>query len=301
MTPTALNDHGDIVGTMALTQPGGNDLPFLYRGGTIYDLTSLSKTLIGAMPVDINRFGQIVLNASDGVHLATPLTPVVYPARITYVVNAASWLPGPVAPGQFVTLGGSGLGPATGVTGAQKGLGGSHVFFDGVEAYVAYASDSQINAIAPYGITTRTTIIVQYDGKTSDSFLVQVIESSPGLFTTQYGGGPAVAVNNGGDFNSTANPVARGEVVSLWGTGQGAVSPAGQDGETISGWKTLKLSPKVSIGGVDAQLQFIGLTYTGIIQVNAWVPGNAPAGDNVEVILTIGNSSSRKGVTISVK
>ena len=130
---------------------------------------------------------------------------------------------------------------------------------------------------------------------------MQVIESSPGLFTTQYGGGPAVAMNNGVSFNSAANPIARGGVVSFWGTGQGAVSPPGQDGEAISGWKSLSLNPKVSIGGVDAQLQFIGLTYTGIIQVNAFVPGNAPTGDNVEVILTIGNASSRKGVTISVK
>jgi uncharacterized protein (TIGR03437 family) len=37
-----------------------------------------------------------------------------------------------------------------------------------------------------------------------------------------------------------------------------------------------------------------------VIQVNAVIPATVPAGDN-ELILTIGNSVSRKGVTIPVK
>jgi uncharacterized protein (TIGR03437 family) len=94
--------------------------------------------------------------------------------------------------------------------------------------------------------------------------------------------------------------VARGGVISFWGTGQGAVTPAGQDGEVVSGYKNLVLTPKVTIGGVNAQVQFAGLTYTGVIQVNAFVPDTVPAGQ-AEVVLTIGNTASRKGVTIWVK
>jgi uncharacterized protein (TIGR03437 family) len=37
-----------------------------------------------------------------------------------------------------------------------------------------------------------------------------------------------------------------------------------------------------------------------VIQVNAFVPDNAPTGQ-VEVVLTIGSANSRKGVTIWVK
>jgi uncharacterized protein (TIGR03437 family) len=220
--------------------------------------------------------------------------------QVTAVVNAASWLSGPVAGGEFVTLAGSGLGPAAGASGMQKGLGGSRVFFNGIEAFLTYASDGQVNAIVPYAVGARADVTVQYNGKTSDVFPLTVADSSPGIFTSQYGAGPAVAVNDGISFNSAANPVARNGMISFWATGQGAVSPAGQDGESITGWKDLTLSRKVTVGGVDAQVQFIGLIYTGEIQVNAIVPANAPTGD-AEVVLTIGNAASRKGVTISVK
>ena len=36
------------------------------------------------------------------------------------------------------------------------------------------------------------------------------------------------------------------------------------------------LNSEVTIGGVDAQVTFIGLLYTGVIQVNAVIPADAP-------------------------
>ena len=47
--------------------------------------------------------------------------------------------------------------------------------------------------------------------------------------------------------------MARGGAIAFWATGQGPVTPGGQDGEAISGWKALMLPSKVTIGGVDAQ------------------------------------------------
>jgi probable HAF family extracellular repeat protein len=71
MTPAAVNDNGDVVGTMVTT--GGTAIPFLYTGGTVYDLTTASALLIGASPTGINNTGQIVFNASNSVYLATPM------------------------------------------------------------------------------------------------------------------------------------------------------------------------------------------------------------------------------------
>ena len=221
--------------------------------------------------------------------------------QVTAVVNAASSQAGPVAGGQFVSLYGSGLGPTPYATGWQKGLGGTKVFFNGIEAWMTLASDGQINAVVPYGVTGKADVTVQFNGKTSDPFPLAVTASGPGIFTWETGPGPAVIVANGGaSVNPKTNPVARGGVIAFWATGQGPVSPDGQDGEAISGSKKLMLTYKVTIGGVDAQVTFIGLLYTGVIQVNAVIPANAPAGDD-ELILTIGNSVSRKGVTIPVK
>jgi uncharacterized protein (TIGR03437 family) len=79
------------------------------------------------------------------------------------------------------------------------------------------------------------------------------------------------------------------------------VDPAGQDGETIVGYKNVRLPVKVTIGGVDVPL--IGgaaLIYTGEIQVSASVPNNVPTG-NVPLVLTIGTSTSRSDVTVAVK
>ena len=263
------------------------------------------RSTSGVVPTGA-RLAQVTINfhnvAGDNTYAyVDSLSFALSVMQVTAVVNAASSQSGAVAGGQFVSLYGSGLGPTPYATGWQKGLGGSKVFFNGIEAWMTLASDGQINVVVPYGVTGKADVTVQFNAKTSDPFPLAVTDSSPGIFTWDTGPGPAVIVANGGaSVNPRTNPIARGSVVAFWATGQGAVSPGGQDGEAISGSKSLMLPYKVTIGGVDAPVQFIGLLYTGVIQINATVPASAPAGD-VELILTIGNTSSRKGVTVTVQ
>ena len=222
--------------------------------------------------------------------------------QVTGVTNAASAQAGPVAPGEFVSIYGTSLGPATYqvAQGSQKGLGGTRVTFNGIEAFLTFTSSGQVNALVPYGVTGKADVVVQFNGKSSDAFPLGVTESSPGIFTRAYGSGQAWAVNNDGSFNTSATPVTRGGWIEFWATGQGAVTPTGQDGEPISGYKNLVLPVKVSVGGVDTQVLGAVLIYTGEIQVNAMVPSNAPTGD-APLVVTIGTAGSRKDVTISVK
>jgi hypothetical protein len=56
------------------------------------------------------------------------------------VFNAATLQTGGIAPNEFITLKGTGLGPATGVTGLTTQLGGSSVSIGGTAAYLTYAS-----------------------------------------------------------------------------------------------------------------------------------------------------------------
>ena len=109
--------------------------------------------------------------------------------QVTAVVNAASSQAGPVAGGQFVTLYGSGLGPTAYATGWQKGLGGTKVFFNGIEAWMTLTSDGQINVVVPYGVTGKADVTVQFNGKTSDPFPLAVTDSAPGIFTWDTGPG----------------------------------------------------------------------------------------------------------------
>jgi uncharacterized protein (TIGR03437 family) len=222
--------------------------------------------------------------------------------QITGVTNAASSQSGAVAPGEFVSIYGNSLGPATYqvAVGSQKGLGGTRVTFNGIEAFLTFTSATQVNALVPYGVTGKADVAVSYNGNTSDAFPLSVTDASPGIFTRAYGGGQAWAVNNDGTFNTSANPVVRGGWISFWATGQGQVTPAGVDGELISGYKNIVLPVKVTIGGQDAQILGDVLIYTGEIQVNAMIPTGSPTGE-VPLVLAIGTATGRKDVTIAVK
>lgn len=86
LTPMALNNQGDIVGTMV--QSGGSTVPFLYTGGKIYDLSWISSVLIGGSPSGINQAGQIVFNSNNStVYIASPT--VQLPSSVTITITSA--------------------------------------------------------------------------------------------------------------------------------------------------------------------------------------------------------------------
>jgi uncharacterized protein (TIGR03437 family) len=222
--------------------------------------------------------------------------------QITGVTNAASSIVGGVAPGEFVSIYGSSLGPAkyAAAIGSQKGLAHAKVTFNGIEAFLTLASNTQINALVPYGVGNKADMVVSYNGLTSDVFPLPVTDAAPGIFTQGYGPGQIWAVNTDGTFNAANNPVVRGGYVSVWATGQGLVSPAGVDGELIAIVKNILLPVKATVGGIDAQVVAV-LIYTGEIQANVVIPSGAPTGSAVPLVLTIGTASSRKDATIAIK
>ncbi len=98
---------------------------------------------------------------------------------ITCIENGASFYPGEVAPGEIVTLFGSGLGPETpallelGSSGlVSSKLAGVRVLFDGVPGPLVYVQFNQINVVAPYSIAGKSTVEIQLerDGVLSDPF-----------------------------------------------------------------------------------------------------------------------------------
>ncbi len=89
------------------------------------------------------------------------------------VVNAATFRGGAVAPGEIVTIFGTGLGPAA-LAPAQyvdgrlpTSVGETRVLFDGTPAPMIYASAGQVSAIVPYSASGSTRVQVEYQG-TSD-------------------------------------------------------------------------------------------------------------------------------------
>jgi len=223
------------------------------------------------------------------------------------VLNAASGIAGALAPGGFVTIYGEGLGPAQPVASKsmERALGYTRVFFNGIEAFLTYASAGQVNALVPYGIFVNgeAGLQVEYQMMKSNSILLPVAQAAPGIFTQQYGAGQAWLVNEDRTFNSDKNPAERGSYIAFWATGQGLVDPAGKDGEVLvaPNFPRPRLPVKVTIGGLDAEVVFAGLVYTGVLQVNARVPEATAPGSAAELLLTVGDFSSRNGVTLAVR
>lgn len=234
------------------------------------------------------------------------------------VVNAASFLPGPVAPGEIISIFGAGLGPEAPVLGRLEGgsrvateLEGTRVLFDGIAAPLLSAWTGQVNAIVPYAVAGRqqTRLQVEYQGRRTAEAVLPVAGSAPAIFTLKLtGSGQGAILNQDSTVNGPDNPAARGSIIQIFATGGGQTNPAGVDGRvTLAEFgpppvQTLPVT--VTIGGLRAAVHYAGAApqlVAGAMQVNAQIPGEAPAGSAVPVVITVGENSSSSAVTVAIR
>lgn len=296
-------------------------------GGSWLSVSPVSVATPSTIAVSVNPAGltpasyqgSLNISASDAsvAPLVVPVMLIVTkPApEIGSITNAASFAPGPVAPGEFVTIFGTSLGPSTPANllltpsgTVDTILAGTQVFFDNIAAPVIYTSGTQVSVIVPYEIArdTSATLKVEYQGIASLSQTVRVIDSSPGIFVANSSGQGAV-LNQNGSPNSAQNPAAVGSVVSIFATGEGQTQPAGTDG--VINALTLPLpKPALSvsalINGQTAEVLYAGAApgeVAGMLQVNVRIPANVPSGASVPVTITVGDATSQAGVTVAVK
>jgi uncharacterized protein (TIGR03437 family) len=228
-------------------------------------------------------------------------------------VNAASLLGGAVAPGELVSIFGTGLGPLWPTSfKVSDGKIADHlatvqVLFDGRPAAITAISANQINVFVPFGVAGQasTQVIVKVDGVTSAAVTVPVAESGFGLFTANASGsGQAAALNQDYSYNNAKTPAAAGSIVSFYGTGVGAMAPVPADGSiTAAPLPSLELPVTVTIGGVEAEVLYAGAAPSlpaGIVQINARVPDGVAAGD-APVVVSVGDVRTAPGVTVAVR
>jgi uncharacterized protein (TIGR03437 family) len=263
----------------------------------------------------IDTAGNLYLADSNNqiIRLLNPL-----PFSVGAVTNAASSVQGSVAPGEILTLFGTGIGPATltSFTVANASIGnignqiaGVQVLFDGAPAPLIYVSSNLIAAIAPYYLANFTVanITVSYQGNTTVVTTVPVVSAAPGIFTADStGSGQAAAVNSDGSLNSAAKPAKTGSFISLYITGDGQTNPAGVDGKLANAapYPATVGTVKVTVGGLPAVVNYAGATPTsvaGLTQVNAQIPVGTPVGAAVPVTVQVNGVSAQSGVTISVQ
>ncbi len=159
----------------------------------------------------------------------------------------------------------------------------------------------------PYSVAGKATtqMVVRYNGVASPPVTIPVLAAAPGLFTNDASGkGQVAALNQDFSRNSKDNPVARGSIIVLYGTGEGQTDPTGADGRINNAvFPKPALPVKVSIGGIEAPVAYFGAApglVSGLFQANVTVPQGVTPGD-VQVVVTVGGAASPAGTTIAVR
>ena len=234
------------------------------------------------------------------------------------IVNVASYMApglpaGSLPQGGMIAIFGSKLGPANGVQAPSYPLGttlsGVSVTVTQqsitVNAYPVYVGAGQINAIMPSNAPLgRVSVLVTYNGATSNPSPANVVSSSFGIITVNGAGFGPGSIQN---FVTTGVPPTNspqltatpGQAEILWGVGLGPV-PVAQD-NNVPTQVSLPVQVEVFVGGQAASVFYSGRSgYAGVDQVNFFVPAAAPAGCYVPVVVRVGGSVVSNTVTVAI-
>ena len=231
---------------------------------------------------------------------------------IAEVANAEGESP-VIAPNTWVEIKGANLAPsgdsriwkASDFAGNQMptSLDNVSVTVNGLSAYVYYISPTQINILtAPNAISGPVQIVVTNNGVVSGSFMAQAQALSPSFFV--FNGGPYVAAEHVDGsligpatlYPGATTPAAPGETVVLYANGFGL--------NNVSAGSTTQLGslspmPVVTIGGVNATVQFAGLVAPGEYQFNVVVPKGFGNGDQ-PIVASFSGAMTQAGTLITV-
>ena len=274
---------------------------------------SRSSTPDGSVPVNTpisatyDLFGNLV--AADGTNRVLFYVPLIS------VSNAANYLSRAVAAGSIVSIFPS---PTTSnnVLGTQTTnftslaspiplptvLGDTQVLVNLQPAPLFYASPTQINLPLPTNLPSSGTVdirvVSQSTGRIYGDADLTLTPVSPGLFTLNATGfGQLAALNEDNTVNGPGNPLTRGHVIQIFGTGQGAVTSGPADGMLDVGLAPTLVRPQIQISTIsvpDANILYTGLApgLIGVWQIDVLVPTTVTAGGSVPVTISLSSVPS---------
>jgi uncharacterized protein (TIGR03437 family) len=193
------------------------------------------------------------------------------------------------APGMILSIYGAALGAfvqSTATIPLPQYLAGFEATINGVVAPLYYVSPSQVNVQIPYETNPGPATLIVGNPYTNVTYNFTVSAAAPGIFTFQ---------------NGSINPfpsAAAGQTVTLYVTGEGQVTPSLATGSTPSpktqtgGLPKPRLPVSVTVGGVAATIQFIGIPsgLVGVTQINYIVPSGVSGVQ--PVVVTVGGVAS---------
>jgi len=237
-------------------------------------------------------------------------------SRASTSVDAASFARA-AAPGQILAAFGSGFAAGTNINEPAGGtplptqLANVSVRVNGILAPLFFVGvnneNFQINYQLPYETPPGVAFVETLrDGVAIASEFLTVSPAAPGVFAIAANGqGQAVALNQDFSFNSNLRPESRGRFVIVFANGQGGqfINPETQQPLTLASGVVAPPSgplyatttnPAVTIGGATATVGFSGLApgFVGLWQLNVLIPGNAPTGNAVPLVIAFGGRMS---------
>jgi uncharacterized protein (TIGR03437 family) len=229
------------------------------------------------------------------------------------IVDAANFQLGPVAPGQIVSIFGSGISPEELSIAAldedgliPEDLSGVMVLADGYIMRLMAAGRGQINAVIPANVKGRyADIVVINKGKSSAAFPVELKKVVPRVFSAfGNGSGQAAAVNPQGVLNGGASPASVGGYLSLWVTGIADASAPGFDpAATATEAVPLSFPIQVFVGGVEQDVDYAGTApgmLEAVTQINIQIVPGTPSGPQ-PVLIVVGAEESPETTTVVVE
>jgi uncharacterized protein (TIGR03437 family) len=215
------------------------------------------------------------------------------------IVNAATQLPGALAPNTIATVYGTNLSWDEYAINTADLAGGSlpqiahgvTVFVGGLATGIFYVSPTQINFLIPYELIPGTTkIYVERNGVKGPDAMVQLNNTSPGLF--EWNGNLAVAQHLDGKVVSPDLPASAGEIIVLYAAGLGHTAPSTQSGRLAqqAAQITSRASFQILLDGnpVAAEnILYAGLTpgFAGLYQINLRLPDSISPNPVIQILV----------------
>lgn len=247
-----------------------------------------------------------------GAEKPVPRVAPVYDAAS--IVNAADNQSGALAPNTLGTIYGANLAYSTaaitsgnilnGVLPIVLGASETEVFVDHYPADLYYVSPTQINFLVPPDLTPQSAVVqVTIDGLAGPAISVTLARAAPGLFQLDLQN--AVATEPDGSVLTPASPAKPGDIVLLYATGLGEVTPPAIYGQLPTAAAPLVAGANLSIllDGVAVDpgaIDYAGVApgFAGLYQINLTLP--ASTGSNPEIRLQLDGASSIPGVHLPV-
>jgi uncharacterized protein (TIGR03437 family) len=189
-------------------------------------------------------------------------------SRLDSVVNYASRVAAPLAPGETISAIGAGFGSD------------AQLLLDGVPLSLLASTSTNLVAAMPSNSRTSGGFALQVSsgGSISNTVFVPAAPASPGIFSVDGSGyGQGYILNSDGTLNSPTNPAAPGSVITIFATGEGPFT-------LDHGYGVTALQPAVFIDGfyadgVAAYVLPVPSLLGNVYQISVFVPDPAKFAD----------------------